>query len=281
MMKVKNNLILRAITGAIFVAALVGIPFLGQSAFFYLFGLIALGAVMEFTKLVNQSGEAELSKVSVFIGTVIVYTIFAMTAEEKAIPEYLIMAFVILMILVFIGELYRRKKSPVNNMAYWIFAQMYVTVPFGLINLLANPMTDSIQGYSPLLPLAMFTFIWSTDTGAYCVGSMIGRRKLFPRISPNKSWEGAIGGVVIAMVAGFIFSRFFDVMNAYEWIGMAFVVAVSGTFGDLAESLLKRTWGIKDSGNILPGHGGFLDRFDSSLFAIPVSVVYLHIILAF
>lgn len=280
-MKVKNNLILRAITGAIFVAALVGIPFLGQSAFFYLFGLIALGAVMEFTRLVNRSGEADLSKVSVFIGTVIVYSIFAMTAEEKAVPEYLVMIFVLLIICVFIGELYRKKKSPVNNMAYWIFAQMYVTVPFGLINLLANPMTDSIQGYSPLLPLAMFTFIWSTDTGAYCVGSMIGRRKLFPRISPNKSWEGAIGGVVIAMVAGFIFSRFFDVMNVYEWIGMAFAVAVSGTFGDLAESLLKRTWGIKDSGNILPGHGGFLDRFDSSLFAIPVSVVYLHIILAF
>lgn len=281
MMKVKNNLILRAITGAIFVAALVGIPFLGQSAFFYLFGLIALGAVMEFTRLVNQSGEAELSKVSVFIGTVIIYSILDIIAEEKNVPEFLLMLPVIIVICVFISELYRRKKSPVNNMAYWIFAQMYVTVPFGLINMLANPMADSIQGYSPLLPLAMFTFIWSTDTGAYCVGSMIGRRKLFPRISPNKSWEGAIGGVVIAMVAGFIFSRFFDVMNVYEWIGMAFVVAVSGTFGDLAESLLKRTWGIKDSGNILPGHGGFLDRFDSSLFAIPVSVVYLHIILAF
>jgi phosphatidate cytidylyltransferase len=116
------------------------------------------------------------------------------------------------------------------------------------------------------------------DTGAYCVGSLIGRHKLFPRISPGKSWEGSIGGAVVVLAVAAAISIYIDdvMLTLPQWLGLGFVVVVFGTWGDLVESLFKRTLGIKDSGNILPGHGGMLDRFDSSLLAIPAAVVYLY-----
>jgi phosphatidate cytidylyltransferase len=132
--------------------------------------------------------------------------------------------------------------------------------------------------FNTLLPLSVFVFLWVNDSGAYCVGSLLGRHKLFPRISPGKSWEGSIGGAVFVLAAAWAISRFLDstMLTTLEWLGLGLVVVVFGTWGDLIESLFKRTLGIKDSGNILPGHGGMLDRFDSSLMAIPAAVVYLY-----
>jgi phosphatidate cytidylyltransferase len=132
--------------------------------------------------------------------------------------------------------------------------------------------------FNTLLPLSVFVFLWVNDTGAYCVGSLLGRHKLFPRISPGKSWEGSIGGAVFVLAAAWAVSYFLDdmMLNLYEWLGLGLVVVVFGTWGDLVESLFKRTLGVKDSGSILPGHGGMLDRFDSSLLAIPAAVIYLY-----
>ena len=133
-----------------------------------------------------------------------------------------------------------------------------------------------------LLPLSVFIFLWTNDTGAYCSGSLFGKHKLFPRISPAKSWEGSIGGGVFVLIAAAIVGYFANsgeslhTLNIPEWMGLGLVVAVFGTWGDLVESLFKRTIGVKDSGNILPGHGGMLDRFDSSLMAIPAAVIYLY-----
>ena len=133
------------------------------------------------------------------------------------------------------------------------------------------------------MPLSVFVFLWINDSGAYCCGSLLGRHKLFPRISPGKSWEGSIGGFVFVAAAAALIWYLTDLygvndlqLNLWQWIGLGLVVAVFGTWGDLVESLFKRTLGIKDSGNILPGHGGMLDRFDSSLLAIPAAVVYLY-----
>jgi phosphatidate cytidylyltransferase len=126
--------------------------------------------------------------------------------------------------------------------------------------------------------LPFFVFLWASDTGAYCVGSLIGKHPLFKRISPNKSWEGSVGGAVLAIGISMIFAHYdTSLYSTLQWAGMALVVVVFGTWGDLVESLMKRQLGIKDSGNILPGHGGMLDRFDSSLIAIPAVALYLTI----
>ena len=131
------------------------------------------------------------------------------------------------------------------------------------------------------MPLSIFIFLWCSDSGAYCVGSLIGRRRLFERISPKKSWEGSIGGGIIAIIAGYVISLFYPTLGTWQWMGMAAVVVVTGTYGDLIESCMKREMGIKDSGNILPGHGGILDRFDSAMLAIPSVAIYLYILEAF
>jgi phosphatidate cytidylyltransferase len=134
--------------------------------------------------------------------------------------------------------------------------------------------------------MSVFIFLWANDTGAYCAGSLFGRHKLFPRVSPGKTWEGSIGGAVIVLIIAAVISYFagsdasLSTLNAQlstlKWLGLGLVVVFFGTWGDLVESLFKRTLGIKDSGNILPGHGGMLDRFDSSLMAIPAAVIYLY-----
>lgn len=177
-----------------------------------------------------------------------------------------------------ITELYLKKKNPIGNWAYSMLSQLYVALPFALLNVLAfhnSPETSSVT-YNPILPLSIFVFIWLSDTGAYCVGSLIGKHRLFERISPKKSWEGSIGGGIFSIASSFAFAHFFPFMQTGEWAGLAIVVVIFGTWGDLTESLMKRQLGIKDSGNILPGHGGMLDRFDSALMAIPAAVVYLY-----
>ena len=142
--------------------------------------------------------------------------------------------------------------------------------------------------FTSVLPLSVFVFLWINDTGAYCCGSLLGRHKLFPRISPGKSWEGSVGGgvfVVAAAIGVWYLTEQYGIndlqLTMYEWIGLGLTVVVFGTWGDLVESLFKRTLGIKDSGSILPGHGGMLDRFDSSLLAIPAAVVYLFTLTLF
>ena len=137
--------------------------------------------------------------------------------------------------------------------------------------------TASIAQYNAILPLSIFIFNWVNDTGAYCTGMLFGKHKLFERISPKKSWEGSIGGSVFCIISSFILAHFFPFMSTEVWIGLALTVVIFGTWGDLTESLLKRRLGIKDSGNILPGHGGMLDRFDSAILAIPAAVVYLYV----
>jgi phosphatidate cytidylyltransferase len=183
--------------------------------------------------------------------------------------------YLITIVYLLIAELYLKAKDPINNWAYTMLPQMYIALPFSMLNVLAFPQAGS---YSFVLPLSVFVFLWMNDTGAYLCGSLLGRHKLFPRVSPGKSWEGSVGGAVFVLVCAFVISRFVDKEGMFTmqvWMGLGLTVVVFGTLGDLVESLFKRTLGIKDSGNILPGHGGMLDRFDSSLLAIPAAVVYL------
>lgn len=182
--------------------------------------------------------------------------------------------------LSFASELYLKNENPVHDWAYTMLSQMFIALPLSMINILAfDVQSDGFVHYDMMIPLMLFVFLWVNDSGAYCSGSLFGRHKLFPRISPGKTWEGSIGGgilvLVVAVVVGYLLGDG-HTLSIPMWMGLGLVVVVFGTLGDLVESLFKRTLGIKDSGNILPGHGGILDRFDSSLMAIPAAVVYIY-----
>lgn len=164
-----------------------------------------------------------------------------------------------------------------------MLSQMYIALPFSMINILAFEYSafDGQIHYDMLLPLSIFIFLWTNDTGAYCSGSLFGKHKLFPRISPAKSWEGSIGGGIFVLIAAAVIGYLANDGEAHRlsiagWMGLGLIVVFFGTWGDLVESLFKRTLGVKDSGTLLPGHGGMLDRFDSSLMAIPAAVIYLY-----
>lgn len=276
-----KNLIARTITGIFFVATIV-IGFLNPTAMTLLFALITALSVWEFTGLVNMRPGVSINR---FICTAAgVYFFFAMVGFSSDLtPSTVFIPYLVTLIYLLISELYAKAEDPINNWAYTMFSQLYVALPFSLLNVLAFRATPAGVVYTYLIPLCVFVFLWINDTGAYCCGSLLGKHKLFPRVSPGKSWEGSIGGfifVAAAAVGIWYYTETYGLntvqLSMGEWIGLGWTVALFGTWGDLVESLFKRTLGIKDSGNILPGHGGMLDRFDSSLLAIPAAVVYLY-----
>ncbi len=276
-----KNLIVRTITGVIFVAAVVA-SFLRPEAMVLLFSIVTGLTVWEFTGLVNDRPGVTVNR---FICTVAgVYFFYAMTyfcsdLYGGAAKSVVFIPYLVTIVYLLVAELYGKQEDPINNWAYTMLSQMYIALPFSLINVLAFTATpEGVVRFNMLLPLSVFVFLWVNDSGAYCVGSLLGRHKLFPRISPGKSWEGSIGGAVFVLAAAYAISYYLDgvMLTDWQWLGLGLVVVIFGTWGDLVESLFKRTLGIKDSGNILPGHGGMLDRFDSSLLAIPAAVVYLY-----
>ena len=276
-----KNLIARTITGIFFVATIV-IGFLNPTAMTLLFALITALSGGEFTGLVNMRPGVSINR---FICTAAgVYFFFAMVGFSSDLtPSTVFIPYLVTLIYLRISGLYAKAEDPINNWAYTMFSQLYVALPFSLLSVLAFRATPAGVVYTYLIPLCVFVFLWINDTGAYCCGSLLGKHKLFPRVSPGKSWEGSIGGfifVAAAAVGIWYYTETYGLntvqLSMGEWIGLGWTVALFGTWGDLVESLFKRTLGIKDSGNILPGHGGMLDRFDSSLLAIPAAVVYLY-----
>ena len=275
-----NNFIARTITGVLFVATIV-VCFLNPTAMIFLFALVTGLTVWEFTGLVNDRPGVTVNR---FISTVAgVYFFLAMAGTCSGFTSSTVfIPYLITIVYLLIAELYAKQEDPIHDWAYTMMSQMYVVLPFSLLNMLAFRAAPEGIMYIYTLPLSVFVFLWVNDTGAYCCGSLFGKHKLFPRISPGKSWEGSIGGGVFVLAAAALvwyLTDSYDMnptgMGMWEWMGLGLVVVVFGTWGDLVESLFKRTLGIKDSGNILPGHGGMLDRFDSSLLAIPAAVVYL------
>ncbi|RLD25690.1 MAG: phosphatidate cytidylyltransferase [Bacteroidetes bacterium] len=179
------------------------------------------------------------------------------------------------LIFIPIVELFRNLKNPMANIAYSILPSTYLGIP--LAALIAIAWHDGV--YNPYLVLGLFIVIWVYDTGAYLLGTMFGKHKLFERISPKKTWEGAIGGGIVAVLtATFVLGHYIPHLSAIQWLIASVLIVVFGTFGDLMESMLKRSAGVKDSGNILPGHGGILDRFDSAFTASVVFWLYLQFI---
>ena len=279
----KNNFIQRAVTGVLFVIVLVGCILYSPLSFGILFTIISALSVHEFAQLVSKSSEVSINKTITALGGAYLFLALMSFCTQQSVGARVFLPYLGLLLYMMITELYLKKKNPTGNWAYSMLSQLYVALPFALLNVLAfqNSSETGSVTYTPILPLSIFVFIWLSDTGAYCVGSLIGKHRLFERISPKKSWEGSIGGGIFSIASSLGFAHFFPFMPGWQWVGLAIVVVIFGTWGDLTESLMKRQLGIKDSGNILPGHGGMLDRFDSALMAIPAAVVYLYALTMF
>lgn len=284
-----KNLIVRTITGVLFVAIMVA-GFLNPQAMVLLFSIITALTLWEYTGLVND----RVAGVSVnrFISTVGgVYLFVAVAAWRTGyVSNFVVMVpYVLTIVYLIISELYAKSRNALQNWAYTMLGQMYIALPLSLISIIAfeRGSDGTSVGYDMLRPLAVFILLWANDVGAYCCGSLLGRHKLFPSVSPGKTWEGSVGGgifaAIIAGVIGYLANAggAANTLNLWQWIGLGVVVVVFGTWGDLVESLFKRTIGVKDSGSILPGHGGMMDRFDSSLMAIPAVVIYLYTLMVF
>lgn len=279
----QRNFITRAVFGILFVVVIL-CSFTRADFMIGLFALITGLTIWEYAGLVNGIKDVRINR---FISTVAgVYFFLAVAALEVGMVRSFVVfvPYILCVIYLFVAELYLKNESPILSWAYTMLGQMYIAFPLSLINILAFGNDDvSVEGSANmLLPLSVFILLWANDTGAYCTGSLLGRHKLFPRISPAKSWEGSIGGGVLSIIVAALIGHYgangagTKGMDIMVWIGLGVVVVVFGTWGDLVESLFKRTIGVKDSGKILPGHGGMLDRFDSSLLAIPAVVVYLY-----
>ena len=275
----KSNFLQRAITGVIFVAVLVGCILGGPISFTILFALISALTINEFGNIVKRMEHTHMNKPISILAGLFLFLCFGYIGVVPGANEIFI-PYLFLILYLFISELYKKQPNPLNNWAYAMMSQIYIALSFALLNVLAyhSSATESVSQYNPILPLSIFIFNWVNDTGAYCTGMLFGKHRLFERISPKKSWEGSIGGAVFSIIAAIVLAHFFTFLSTGVWIGLGLTVVVFGTWGDLTESLMKRTLGIKDSSNILPGHGGMLDRFDSTLMAVPAAVVYLYLV---
>lgn len=274
-----KKFIVRAVAGAVFAAVLIGSILYGKSSFGALFLLVTMLATSEFCKLVKEYKNTTFSTWLAVLGGGYLFIATFMTIQGWNVsPLTLFTPYIAVVAYVFIKQLFDTESKPLDNYAYFTLSQAYIALPLALLNILATTGAENGTTYNWLMPLSVFIFIWCNDSGAYCVGCTIGRHKMFERISPKKTWEGFAGGTTIAVVAGIVMAQYFEVMNVWEWIGMALTVVAASTLGDLIESGIKREMQIKDSGNFLPGHGGMLDRFDSTLLAVPCVVLYLNLI---
>ncbi len=276
-----KNLLKRIFSGAIYIALIVAaILLLDNSPVMYLLVfslLIVLGIGEMITMAKDDATQSWLVNIIDMLGGVGLFVAFFMhyegeTLQSRAMWLLPIATYLLLRTIV---QLYRPRQNALHSLERSFFSLGYVALPVALLNAIM-----SIT--APRLLLGVFLFIWLYDTGAFCVGMLLGKHRLFERISPKKSWEGVIGGVAVCIAGAYItnyyFNEFFQVPELNIWVGLSVVVAVFATFGDLVESLIKRTVGVKDSGNILPGHGGVLDRIDSLLLVAPAVLIYMMLV---
>lgn len=270
-----KKLVTRTITGVVFVFVMLTAIIASQYSYALLFLLILIEGIAEFFSLFKQS-EVKPNRLLSYSFSILFFLTTFLIARGTIEIKYFF-GLLPLFLIIMAAELYRKNEKPVENIAVTIFSIIYLAVPLSLVNFLVFPELLHSNSYAPRLLIALFALIWTYDSGAYLVGVSIGKHRLFERISPKKSWEGAIGGILTAIAASWFISGYIPEIKLIHWIAISILTVVSSTFGDLTESMFKRYFGIKDSGNILPGHGGVLDRFDSLFFAAPVIVVYMKL----
>jgi phosphatidate cytidylyltransferase len=272
-----KNLLTRTLTGITYVA-LIGIGIMWNSlSFLVVFSAAAVLCLWEFYHLVNAQKRTKINPYHNCLGGFLLFLITYLYASG-IFDYYIFFVYLIYIVIILVSELYEKQQDPITHAAYIFLGQTYIALPFALLNLIAfQGIAGETPVYNPLIVFSLFVFIWTSDTGAYLVGMTLGKHKLFQRISPHKSWEGFVGGVVFTIASAFVFAYFEPDISCYHWIGLSVSVVVFGTWGDLIESLIKRNLGVKDSGCSLPGHGGYLDRFDSLLLAVYATLFYVQL----
>jgi phosphatidate cytidylyltransferase len=268
----------RAITAVIFVAVMFAGLLSGKESFAALFGVITALCLWEFFDMVFEDGRRrDLTRkiMAIFFGMLpyTTVTLLHLNALGLAPQQLFLVSFALLpmVFLCFIFELFSKSEHPFHNVALTLLGMTYISAPFSMLNLISY---DGNQ-FSPNIVMGLLFLIWSNDTGAYIVGSQLGRTKLLPRISPKKTWEGFFGGFALTFLVAWGLSTIFKEIRTEHWLVLAGISSIFGTIGDLVESMLKRSFEVKDSGSLLPGHGGFLDRFDAFLFLVPFATAYL------
>jgi phosphatidate cytidylyltransferase len=267
-----SNLQQRVIAAVFGVFIIVGSIWWNEWSYFGLFLIICGLTQLEFYKLVGLDGNQPLTIYGTISGLFIYILTFLIEKHYLDFQFYFLISPVVS--LIFFIKLYKKgERKPFTNIALTFLGIIYVALPFSFINLCAF----STGAYSHQVVLGCLFLLWASDTGAYFAGVNFGKTKLFERVSPKKSWEGSIGGAVAAMVIAFVLSVSFTDLHVWQWYCIAIIIVVAGTYGDLIESLFKRSMEIKDSGSTIPGHGGFLDRFDGLLLSAPFIVTFLRI----
>ncbi|MGD9557349.1 MAG: phosphatidate cytidylyltransferase [Mangrovibacterium sp.] len=266
-----KNLIIRSLSGAAFVAVTLGSLWSGRYGFAVFFVAVLTGSMVEFYRM-TRPAVRPLFLTGISAGILLFILSFLSASGTTEGKTGLI--FFPFLLLTFIAELFRNREHAMENVATGILGVVYIALPLSL----ANHLVFNQEGhYSPDRVILLLVMIWIYDSGAYLAGVSMGKHRLFERISPKKSWEGAIGGLLITLAASALLAPYTGLSRPHL-ITVTFLVVLASTFGDLTESMLKRQFGLKDSGRIIPGHGGLLDRFDSLLFAIPVFVAYLWLV---
>lgn len=269
------NIVVRILAGAVFVGLLLGGILINEYTFAIIFSIITVLSLYEFYGLVERDAKVPIVRVwNVLGGFFLFLGSFYYCAYEASLIAYI--PYIIYVLVLFISELYLKRANPIQSLAYSLLGQLYIAAPFALTNYLVFSYAPGSYRY--VYVLALLVFIWVNDSFAYLTGMAFGKHRLFERISPKKSWEGFVGGAAVSIASSLIFAHYFMNLSTVAWLGFAAVTVIFGTWGDLFESLIKRTLGVKDSGNMIPGHGGILDRFDSTILVIPAIFVYLEII---
>ena len=265
-----NNTLTRALSGSVYVALLIGATLYSSNSLLVLFGIFLVLATIEFCKLVH------IKYIFPLLITVGIYILFNLTQTNKTNDILLLMAtmFVSIKAIVF---LFDHQNKPLDQLSKYIYIIGYIALPFVII----TKIPWGVNGYNPKILISIFILIWINDTFAFLVGKSIGKNKLFEKVSPKKTIEGFLGGLVFCIIGSFLVAKYFIEANPkkiYIWIIIALITSLFGTIGDLIESKFKRIAGVKDSGNIMPGHGGVLDRLDSVIFVAPFVFLFYQIL---
>ena len=275
-----KNLVTRTLTGLVYVVLLAGSTIYRPVTAFFFFVIVAAATLFEFGTVMNNHAGASMPRaINALAGFILVAAVWLFCIGSISASR-MIALWALLLLYIMVSELYRHSQDSIRNWSLALASQLYVAMPFALLPLLSIS-RDEMAGkmvYTWIYPLALFVFLWVNDTFAYLSGLTLHKFfpwKLFPSVSPKKTWVGSTGGCLFTLLTSVaIWHVQPGTLSLWQWLGFAAIVVVSGTFGDLVESHMKRQLNIKDSSHILPGHGGLLDRFDSSLLAIPSVTIY-------